>query len=153
MRYLAAANTAQGEPSYLYHFTRVPPSRTQTIGAFHAAEIFFVFDSHSPLSGLSDADEALTEAMGRYWTNFARTGNPNGAGLPDWPLYHPSSDQWMTFNPSIEVKSGIRAAKLDIMQRALVRRVAAAAPQITPPAADVLLPSGGQEISANSLEP
>ncbi len=153
MRYLAAANTAQGAPAYLYHFTRVPPSRTQTIGAFHAAEIFFVFGSHSPLTRLSDADEALTEAMGLYWTNFARTGNPNGAGLPDWPLYKPSSDQWMTFNPSIEVKSGLRAAKLDIMQRALVRRVAEAAPQITPPAEDILLPSGGQEISANSLEP
>lgn len=153
MRHLAAANHEQGEPTYLYHFTRVPPSKTQTIGAFHAAEIFFVFNSHSPLSGLSDEDEKLTEAMGLYWTNFAKTGDPNGPGLTEWPLYDRASDQWMTFNPSIEVKSGVRAAKLDIMERALVQRVAEAVPQITPPVEDILTGSGGQEMTADSLEP
>ncbi len=153
MRHLAANNTAQGEPSYLYHFTRVPPSKSQTIGAFHAAEIFFVFDSHSPLSGLSKEDEALTEAMGLYWTNFAKTGNPNGVGLQAWPNYDAATDLWMTFNPSIEVKPNIRSEKLDIMERALVRRVAEAVPQITPPVEEVLAASGGQESAADSLEP
>jgi para-nitrobenzyl esterase len=153
MRHLATGNAAQGEPTYLYHFTRVPPSKTQTIGAFHAAEIFFVFNSHSPLSGLSDPDKALTEAMGLYWTNFAKTGDPNGPGLIEWPRYDRASDQWMTFNPSIEVKTGVRADKLDIMERALVRRVADAVPQITPRVDEVLAASGGQEISADSLEP
>ncbi len=153
MRYLAAKNAEQGEPTYLYHFTRVPPSKSQTIGAFHAAEIFFVFDSHSPLSGLTEEDEALTDAMGLYWTNFAKTGNANGDGLPEWPLYDAAADAWMTFNPSIEVKSGIRAEKLDIMERALVRRVADAVPQITPEAEEVFAASGGQESAADSLEP
>ncbi len=153
MRHLAANNTAQGEPSYLYHFTRVPPSKSQTIGAFHAAEIFFVFDSHSPLSGLSKEDEALTEAMGLYWTNFAKTGNPNDVGLQAWPTYNAATDLWMTFNPSIEAKPNIRSEKLDIMERALVRRVAEAIPQITPPAEEVLAASGGQESAADSLEP
>lgn len=154
MRHLATANVLQGQPTYLYHFTRVPPSKTQTIGAFHAAEIFFVFDSHSPLSGLTEEDEMLTEAMGLYWTNFARTGDPNGAGVPDWPLYHPVSDNWMTFNPSIEVKTNVRSAKLDIMERALVQRVAAAVPQITPPQPEQMMAaSGSQETAADSLEP
>lgn len=153
MRHLAAKNAEQGEPTYLYHFTRVPPSKTQTIGAFHAAEIFFVFDSHSPLSGLSEDDETLTDAMGLYWTNFARTGNPNGADLPDWPRYAEATDLWMTFNPSIEVKPDIRSEKLDILERALVRRVADAVPQITPPAEEVLAASGGQESAADRLEP
>ncbi len=155
MRYLAKANTTSGAPSYLYHFTRVPPSKTQTIGAFHAAEIFFVFGSHSPLAGLTDEDEALTEAMGMYWTNFARTGDPNGAGLPDWPAYDEASDEWMTFNPSIEVKANIRAEKLDIMERALTQRIAEAVPQITPAPEDddPALPSGGQESAANRFQP
>jgi para-nitrobenzyl esterase len=153
MRYLASANTAQGMASYLYHFTRVSPSKRQTIGAFHAAEIFFVFGSHSPLAGLTDGDEVLTEAMGKYWTNFARTGSPNGTGLPDWPVYVPAVDDWMTFTPDIEVKSGVRAEKLDIMERALRVRIAAAGPQITPPSATTVLASGGQQVSANSLEP
>ena len=153
MRHLAAANTAQGAPSYLYHFTRVTPSKTQTIGAFHAAEIFFVFGSHSPLSALTDEDKGLTEAMGMYWTNFAKTGDPNGAGLTPWPLYSPDTDQWMTFNPSIEVATGVRAEKLDIMERALVTRIEAAAPVITPQPEAELMASGGQETSADRLEP
>ncbi len=155
MRFLAAANAAQSEPTYLYHFTRVPPSKTQTIGAFHAAEIFFVFGSHSPLAGLTEADEALTEAMGLYWTNFAKTGNPNGAGLTDWPRYDPQSDLWMTFNPEIEVKASVRAEKLDIMERALSSRIEAAIPVITPAPeeTEIVLASGGQEGATDSLEP
>ncbi len=154
MRHLASANSSQGAPSYLYHFTRVPPSKSQTIGAFHAAEIFFVFDTHSPLSGLSEEDEALTEAMGMYWTNFAKTGDPNGAGLPTWPRYSPDTDQWMTFNPSIEVTTDLRAEKLDILERAMVTRIDAAAPVIAPPLDVETTPgSGGQESTADSLEP
>lgn len=133
MRHLAAENSDEGHPSYLYHFTRVTPSPSQTLGAFHASEIFFVFDSHSPLAGLTDEDKALTRAMGQYWTNFARTGDPNADGLVAWPRYERDQDQWMTFNPSIEVKSGVRAEKLDIMERAMIERVVAAVPMITPP--------------------
>lgn len=153
MRHLARANTAQGEPSYLYHFTRVPPSKTQTIGAFHAAEIFFVFGSHSPLAGLTEEDEILTAAMGEYWTNFAKTGDPNGDGLPEWPLYNSEQDLWMTFNPSIEVKQGVRAEKLDIIERTMIRKVGEAVPQITPPIQPPAGGSGGEEIAANSLQP
>lgn len=153
MRFLARANWLSGMPTYLYHFTRVPPSKSQTIGAFHAAEIFFVFGSHNPLAGLTEDDETLTDAMGLYWTNFAKTGDPNGEELPAWPLYHPVEDQWMTFNPSIEVKSGIRADKLDIMERALFARIEAAVPQITPPAEEPVLALGGEEGSADILQP
>lgn len=153
MRHLAEANTAQGAPSYLYHFTRVPPSKSQTIGAFHASEIFFVFNSHSPLAGLTDEDEALTDAMGLYWTNFAKTGDPNGGNLPNWPAHESAADQWMTFNPSIEVKANIRAEKLDIMTRVLTERVAAAALRITPVSEENMLGSGGEEVAANRLQP
>lgn len=153
MRYLAAANVAQNAPTYLYHFTRVPPSKSQTIGAFHASEIFFVFGSHSPLAGLTEEDELLTEAMGVYWTNFAKTGDPNGAGVPAWPAYDPATDEWMTFNPSIEVKTDVRAEKLDIMERALVSRIAAAVPMITPPQEELLAASGDQETATDSLQP
>ena len=59
----------------------------------------------------------------------------------------------MTFNPSIEVKSGIRADKLDIMERALVTRVTDAGPLITPETEQMFAASGGQESAADSLEP
>ena len=157
MRFLAKANVSAGEPTWLYHFTRTPPSPSQTLGAFHAAELFFVFDSHSPLLKLSDDDRALTTAMGKYWTNFAKTGNPNGADVPAWPAYDEASDQWLTFNPSIEVKSGLRAAKLDIMERVLNGRINLAKVVINPPEevilADTADPSGNQETGTDSLQP
>lgn len=153
MRFLAAKNVDQGAPSYLYHFTRVPPSKSQTIGAFHAAEIFFVFGSHTPLSPLSEADKTLTTAMGQYWTNFAKSGDPNGAELPEWPSYARETDLWMTFNPSIHVKPNVRKAKLDILERALERRIAAAVPVITPPTEIDFASLDDQETSADRLEP
>ncbi|MEM1037055.1 MAG: carboxylesterase family protein [Pseudomonadota bacterium] len=154
MRYLARSNVAQGEPTYLYHFTRVPPSPKQTLGAFHASEIFFVFNSHSPLAGLTDEDKILTDAMGTYWTNFAKTGDPNDADLPEWPRYAANTDLWMTFNPSIEVKPGIRAEKLDVMERALISRVADAYLIISPRPEPPSQPgSGGEEVTADRLQP
>jgi len=46
----------------------------------------------------SDADRALSITMMRYWTNFAKTGNPNGAGLPEWPRYNTESKQHLTLD-------------------------------------------------------
>ena len=79
VRYAARQVEAAGESAYLYAFTRVPPSKKQTIGAFHAAELPFVFGTHEPVLGVSDDDEKITELMQLFWTNFAKTGNPNSA--------------------------------------------------------------------------
>ena len=123
MRYLAKSLNELDQPSWLYQFNRLPLSEKQTLGAFHAAEISFVFDSHSPFLERTAADDELTIAMGRYWTNFAKTGNPNGAGLPDWPQYDPETDAWLTFNPEIIPANRVRATKLDIMERTLKQRI------------------------------
>ncbi len=123
MRYLAKSLNELDQPSWLYQFNRLPLSEKQTLGAFHAAEISFVFDSHSPFLERTAADDDLTIAMGRYWTNFAKTGNPNGAGLPDWPQYDPDTDAWLTFNPEIIPANRVRATKLDIMERTLKQRI------------------------------
>lgn len=119
MRYLARANAAKGLPTWLYFFSRIPASPKQTLGAFHASELAFVFDSHNAFLEANQADFALTDAMGTYWTNFARTGNPNGASVPEWPAYEGETDNWLHLSHNVETLTGVRKPKLDIMTQTL----------------------------------
>ena len=80
---------------YRYEFDQAPPlappaagalASTDSPRAYHSAEIEFVFGMlDSKKLPWRPADYELSEQMGSYWTNFAKTGNPNGAGLPQWP--------------------------------------------------------------------
>ena len=78
-------------PIYRYRLDLgAPPSKfhpEQT--AYHSNEIEYVFGTLDTRPGAvwRDADRRLSEQMMSYWTNFAKTGNPNGSGLPSWPAY------------------------------------------------------------------
>jgi para-nitrobenzyl esterase len=77
---------------YYYHFTKSPPfpkgSIYQDWGTSHFAELWYVFDhlDQQPWDW-SAADRSLADAMSGYWVNFAKTGDPNGPGLPTWPAF------------------------------------------------------------------
>ncbi len=154
MRYLARANADKGLPTWLYFFTRTPAATTQTLGAFHASELAFVFDSHNAFLEANSADLKLTDAMGTYWTNFAKTGNPNGAGVPEWPTYDSTNDEWLHLSHIIAPWTGVRVAKLDIMTRKLETKLAdsiaiSKAVRLTPETTELAL----QEISADTFKP
>ncbi len=82
---------------YRYEFDQAPPLAPRAAGApaatdgpraYHSAEIEFVFGMlDSKKLPWRPEDYDLSEQMGSYWTNFARTGNPNQEELPDWPRY------------------------------------------------------------------
>ncbi|MGF1456649.1 MAG: carboxylesterase/lipase family protein [Alphaproteobacteria bacterium] len=118
-RFLAREHVAEGRAFYGYFFTRVPPRKGQTAGAFHASEIPFVFDTHGGVFVADDKDRALTDVMGRFWTQFAKTGNPNIDGLMTWPAYDPAKDEWLNLDRRITVLSRVRKEKFDIQEKAL----------------------------------
>ena len=85
---------------YRYRFDLSLPARDnpEGLGAYHSAEIEYVFGQlGSKKLPWRVEDRALSEQIQKYWTNFARTGNPNGPGLPPWPAYGPH-DGWQTMH-------------------------------------------------------
>jgi para-nitrobenzyl esterase len=123
-RFAASAFAANGSPSYRYRFSYVPTAMREQMrnGTPHGGEIGFVFGTLTarPNSTLSSEDLAVSRMAQSYWVNFARTGDPNGAGLPAWPRHDPSKDLIFEFRPDGSAGAGpdARKARLDVMQLA-----------------------------------
>jgi para-nitrobenzyl esterase len=120
-RYYAKSMSKVGQPAYLYFFKRVPPTPRQTIGAFHAAEIAFVFDKRVPLFPRDEQDGVIRQAMGDYWSRFAKTGDPDHEGAAAWPAFSEADERNMVFGPAIGAEPVERAAAYDIFERHWMR--------------------------------
>ena len=99
-RAFARLVTMRGVRAYRYAFTYAADSR----GAYHSAEIKFVFDH---------AGVPLAETMSDYWVAFAATGDPNGADRPKWPVYDATTDSYLELGSVVESKEGFRRAVFD----------------------------------------
>jgi para-nitrobenzyl esterase len=115
MRTWARAATRTGHhPAYLYYFSRRPPGpQSRRLRAFHASEIPYVFGNFFWPFPWEEADHKLSETISSYWVNFARSGNPNGEGLPKWPAYSAGDDQTMELGDHVGPSSHINKAGLD----------------------------------------
>lgn len=87
-RDIAAKVNRAGGRAWVYFFDRRRPGEGGVrLGAYHGAELPYVFDRHDDWLATDDKDRALSAAMMDYWIRFAATGNPNGSGAVNWPAY------------------------------------------------------------------
>jgi len=74
--------------TYLYHFAQTTPVREGRLRSPHTLDIPYLFDTLAQAGAIagpySEANQVLADHMGGWWANFARTGDPNGAGLAYW---------------------------------------------------------------------
>jgi len=86
------------QPVYRYRFDLAPfmkDPNAPRLGAYHSAEIEYVFGQLDSKTDVTwrESDRQVSLMMQKYWSNFAKSGNPNGAGLPNWPPYT-AADGW-----------------------------------------------------------
>jgi para-nitrobenzyl esterase len=120
-RSFARLMSARGVPTYVYMFSRVgDDSVNRKRGAYHSAEITFVFGRPRPLqtsAGSTAYDSTVAEAMSDYWIAFAASGDPNGppaAGKwPRWPRYQPETDAMLEIGPEIAARTMVKRAVYD----------------------------------------
>lgn len=129
-RMTADAFVKNGSPTYMFQFGYVPAAFQQRspFGAGHGSEVSFVFNTLNARWGApaeaSAEEKTLAEAMNAYWANFAKTGNPNGQGLTEWPQYNAKDEMILDIelNGKPVSKTDPRSARFNVIQKAVKYR-------------------------------
>jgi para-nitrobenzyl esterase len=110
-RFIAEARAGLNSPTYVYRFTRVPEWQMKEVwGAFHGLEVGYVFGGPTLVLDqivFGDKDWALSSTMMNYWVAFAATGDPNGPGRPEWPVYEPDQGKYLSLGTEVAVEAGL----------------------------------------------
>lgn len=129
-RMAARAFIAKRAPAYMFQFGYVPPPmrERERYGAGHGSEISFVFNTlHARWGAPGEAtpeEKELARIMNTYWANFAKTGNPNGKGVPVWPLYDTQKEQILDIDLDGKpmAKPDPRKARFNVIEKAFKQR-------------------------------
>jgi len=134
-RHLARQMSTVSSPAWQFRVTYIPTAaRGEVPGAPHGQEMPWLFgqiEEHPEYqrpkiiadTPASDEDLKWGNTLQAYWLNFAKTGNPNGPGLPEWPQYTPENDLTLEMNAQFEPVSGLDKDALDYLEeRAMIRR-------------------------------
>jgi para-nitrobenzyl esterase len=110
-------HTSAGNAGYEYQFSRTVHGK-EALGAAHASEIPFVFGTlpvWQQRNHYDDSDEKYAAIMQQYWTNFAKTGDPNGGNLVKWPRFDPTARAYLDLTDAGPVvKEGLRRQVCDL---------------------------------------
>lgn len=108
MRFWARQAAKHEQPVWLYYFAHEPPGPEQErLGAYHAAEIRYVFNNPHVNMEPGAVDRALAERMSDYWVSFAADGVPSAPGGPDWPAYDRDREPFMVFSAEPHVRDDL----------------------------------------------
>jgi para-nitrobenzyl esterase len=129
-RMTARAVVAKGAPAYMFQFGYVPPAMRERAryGAGHGSEVSFVFNTLNARWGAqaeaTPEEKELANTMNTYWANFAKTGNPNGTGLPEWPIYNTQKEEILDVELGGKAvgKPDPRKARLNVIEKAFKLR-------------------------------
>jgi para-nitrobenzyl esterase len=125
---MASRHAAGGAAVFSYQFEQSIPGR-EGDGAAHSYELPYVFGNllpSGPLAGPFGAtDRQLSSAMLSYWTNFAKHGDPNGAGLPLWAKFNPATGSYMRFSSALaqsaQQAEGLRKLQCQLFEAKLAK--------------------------------
>ncbi len=136
---LAGFVAKNGEPAHVYQFAYVADGMRamgQT-GVGHGGEIVYVFGfrglANDPFlkrftGAITDRDRAISDMVQTYWTNFAKTGDPNGTGEPEWPAYTPASPALLVFDDTTKAVADFRKPEIALTFKLWSARTGMAAP-------------------------
>jgi para-nitrobenzyl esterase len=114
---VAATRNSAGADAWMYYFTRVrQDGGGAEVGAYHGAEYPYIFGTHDSYMATTQHDDRLSALMQSYWINFARTGNPNDEGLPEWPLLHAPGAGLLEFGDEVRAIPGVDVELCDTFQ-------------------------------------
>lgn len=104
--------------AYLYHFTRLPDTAlARKLGVHHGVDLAYVFGNMPATERYDATDKALSGHMMAYWVNFAKTGDPNGPGLPTWPAYTGATDLNLEFGDTIRTNEHLYKSQADFVEQ------------------------------------
>lgn len=112
-RFVARSMEQKSSEPFLYQFTG--HRKDHPLKACHGAEVAYVLGNLSPRK-CDETDFELSRQIMGYWLNFARTGNPNGGGLPEWPVYNTEDDPYMILGKPLSTRNGVWRELCDIAE-------------------------------------
>ncbi|MEM7360395.1 MAG: carboxylesterase family protein [Pseudomonadota bacterium] len=103
---LASAVVESGGSAWVYYFTRVREGKLAAeMGAYHGAELPYIFDTHDDWLPTTDQDHRLSSQIMQYWLEFMQQRKPEAQGLPEWPAYLQAGDDVMVLGDELQVKA------------------------------------------------
>lgn len=134
MRRWAEYNLLGGQPTYLYFMDHVPPAfhlympedplldlaeGPRSAGAYHSGDLAYVFGNTRKVGMYwQEDDHALSAQMVKYWTNFAKNGDPNSQDLPSWAGFDANNFTTQLLRPNVKSVPGVRRKALTAMAKA-----------------------------------